>query len=669
MDRKRASFKNHSTTQKLKLTDYQTKLAEKLNSVNEPTLKPDDYDNLASAFHKNDPDEDFTVPFPRLANLMSDASRTTIPTYELREIAKSKGVSDITPEDFVVLYVEDQKRAAIANLGFRTGLSRVCSRKNVKIFKKEDQEKLHNKVAEKLGTEDNALKSVHTYSVDEVRGFSSWINNQLKNGPVNKNAKIDRIPIDESDPNSFFEKLGDGVVLCLMLQKVGENLIDDRAINFKITHPIHKHENLNIAINTAASIGCVTTNQDPSFIIEGRPNMCCGLTWQIIRAQLMTKISLNENPYLMCLAREGETIEDLRKLSPEELLLRWVNYQLEQNENYEGGPISNFSRDIKDSVAYQYLIEQIQPKNTGLVANPSDSDLHDRAENTLQMADRIDCREFVTPADIVKGQPRLNLAFVANLFNNHPNLKPMEVDEIIETREEKTYRNWMNSLGIKPSINYLYTDLQNGVALLKIEDRIQPGIIDWRRVNMPPYKSFGGLMKRTENCTYAVDTAPSLKIKVIGMRGHDIAEGNKTLTLGIVWQLMRAYTLSLLNELGGEGNKLSDRDIVNWFNAKTGSSINSFKNSGLEDSLKFQALLRAIDPSVEMEDLKVASSYCEKVSNANYVINIARRMGAVVYTLPEDIAECSRTESSKKMVLCFVITLMVLEKQLEKVES
>ena len=158
----------------------------------------------------------------------------------------------------------------------------------------------------------------------------------------------------------------------------------------------------------------------------------------------MTKISLNENPYLMCLAREGETIEDLRKLSPEELLLRWVNYQLEQNENYEGGPISNFSRDIKDSVAYQYLMEQIQPKNTGLVANPSEKDLHDRAENTLQMADRIDCREFVTPADIVKGQPRLNLAFVANLFNNHPNLKPMEVEEITETMEEKTYRNWMN---------------------------------------------------------------------------------------------------------------------------------------------------------------------------------------------------------------------------------
>jgi hypothetical protein len=342
-----------------------------------------------------------------------------------------------------------------------------------------------------------------------------------------------------------------------------------------------------------------------------------------------------------------------------------VNYQLENNENYQGDPINNFSGDIKNSIAYQYLMEQIQPQNTGLVASPtSHNDLTDRAEATLQMADRLGCREFVTPTDIVKGQPRLNLAFVANLFNNHPNLIPTDIEGIEETREEKTYRNWMNSLGIKPQINYLYSDLQNGVALLKIEDRIQPGIINWKRVNMPPYKAFGGLMKRTENCTYAVDTAPQLGVRVIGMRGHDICEGNRLLTLGIVWQLMRAYTLSLLTQLGGDdGTKLQDKDIVAWFNEKTGKSVKSFKDSSLQDSVVFQQLLRAINPEVEMEDISGSSSYEDKLANAIYIINIARKMGAVIYTLPEDIVE-----SSPKMVLCFVITLMVLEKQLQQQE-
>ena len=41
--------------------------------------------------------------------------------------------------------------------------------------------------------------------------------------------------------------------------------------------------------------------------------------------------------------------------------------------------------------------------------------------------------------DVVRGQEKLNLAFVANLFNNHPSLDPPveEINIIEETREEK----------------------------------------------------------------------------------------------------------------------------------------------------------------------------------------------------------------------------------------
>lgn len=47
---------------------------------------------------------------------------------------------------------------------------------------------------------------------------------------------------------------------------------------------------------------------------------------------------------LIALLREGESLEDLMKLSPEELLLRWANYHL---ENAGCNKISNFSTDIK----------------------------------------------------------------------------------------------------------------------------------------------------------------------------------------------------------------------------------------------------------------------------------------------------------------------------------
>lgn len=53
-----------------------------------------------------------------------------------------------------------------------------------------------------------------------------------------------------------------------------------------------------------------------------------------------------------------------------------------------------------------------------------------RAEYMLQQADRLGCRQFVTPADVVAGNPKLNLAFVANLFNKYPSLTKPEGQDI-----------------------------------------------------------------------------------------------------------------------------------------------------------------------------------------------------------------------------------------------
>ena len=47
----------------------------------------------------------------------------------------------------------------------------------------------------------------------------------------------------------------------------------------------------------------------------------------------------------------------------------------------------------------------------------------------LREADKIDCREFVTPQAVDNGIYKLNLAFVANMFNKCPGLKPPGEDE------------------------------------------------------------------------------------------------------------------------------------------------------------------------------------------------------------------------------------------------
>ena len=43
-------------------------------------------------------------------------------------------------------------------------------------------------------------------------------------------------------------------------------------------------------------------------------------------------------------------------------------------------------------------------------------------ELILEYAERLEVREFVSARDIMKGNTKLNLAFVAHLFNNYPSL-------------------------------------------------------------------------------------------------------------------------------------------------------------------------------------------------------------------------------------------------------
>ena len=62
-----------------------------------------------------------------------------------------------------------------------------------------------------------------------------------------------------------------------------------------------------------------------------------------------------------------------------------------------------------------------------------------RAESMLQQADRLGCRQFVTPADVVSGNPKLKLAFVANLFNKHHSLTKPENQDLDWSRLEGGY--------------------------------------------------------------------------------------------------------------------------------------------------------------------------------------------------------------------------------------
>jgi hypothetical protein len=431
--------------------------------------------------------------------------------------------------------------------------------------------------------------------------------------------------------------------------------IDVRVINTRLPlNPWQKNENLSLAINSAKGIGCSTVNIVQTTLAEGRPHIVLGLLWQIIKTGLLQDINLKQHPELVRLLGDGEELSDLLKLPAEQLLIRWVNYQMK--EAGSSRQIKNFSNDIKDSEVYTILLKRIAPNKECDDSPLKYDDLKERAEHMLQEADKIGCRKFLKPNDVVNGNPKLNLAFVANLFNNYPALEEVNTADYADllnfdaegTREERAFRFWIQSLG--EDINNLFEDLKTGTILLSLFDKIEKGVVDWKRVNKNPKNKYQAL----ENTNYMVELAKKLKFSVVNIGGADIYEGNKKLILGLVWQLMRLSLLNTLKDIGG-GKEITENDILKWANEKVRTEkIESFKDSSLKTGVYLCKLCYAVSPKSCNMDLVTSGETDEEAEqNAKYAISVARKIGAAVFLLWEDIVEVK-----PKMVLSFVASLM-----------
>uniref|UniRef100_A0A672JNB7 Plastin-3 n=1 Tax=Salarias fasciatus TaxID=181472 RepID=A0A672JNB7_SALFA len=610
-------------------------------------ISKEEHDELNEMFQKIDLDGDGHICQYELQELLNDCGHR-VPGYKIREIIETLDRNNddkICFNEFLGI-VQDLKGKEIAKT-FRKAINKKDGIRAVGGMSEQSSE----------GTQ-------HSFSEEERFAFVNWINKALEQDPDCQHV----LPMNPNG-DCLFKSVADGIVLCKMINLSVPDTIDERTINKKKLTPFTKQENLNLALNSASAIGCHVVNIGALDLRDGKPHLVLGLLWQIIKIGLFADIELSRNEALAALLRDGETLEDLMKLSPEELLLRWANFHL---ENAGQPKISNFSTDIKDSKAYFHLLNQIAPKAERLrhmaaaVPAPfSERDDLKRAEAMLQQADRLGCRQFVTPADVVSGNPKLNLAFVANLFNKYPALTKPENEDIDwgllegETREERTFRNWMNSLGVNPHVNHLYGDLQDALVIFQLYEKIKV-LVDWKcKVNKPPYPKLGAHMKKLENCNYAVDLGKDAKFSLVGIGGQDLNDGNPTLTLALVWQLMRRYTLNVLEDLG-DGTKVNDPVIVKWVNetlanAGKSSKISSFKDKEISSSLAVLELIDAIQPgSINYDLIKTGSlSEEEKLENAKYAISMARKIGARVYALPDDLVEVK-----PKMVMTVFACLM-----------
>ena len=139
---------------------------------------------------------------------------------------------------------------------------------------------------------------------------------------------------------------------------------------------------------------------------------------------------------ISALLKPGESIADLENMTPENILMRWVNHHLSRGEkggaliwdgnhnalssNTSGDFVSNFGNDLSNSVAYINLINQIGGKDLSKLGAKAIKikDNLERAGAMLKMAEKIGVKPIITANDVVHGDEKLNMAFLATLFNS-----------------------------------------------------------------------------------------------------------------------------------------------------------------------------------------------------------------------------------------------------------
>lgn len=333
----------------------------------------------------------------------------------------------------------------------------------------------------------------HTYSVEERECFSRVINQSLENDEHCKSI----LPIDPVTED-LFKVVDNGIIFCKLVNIAQPGTVDERVLNTKENMNIfHVKENLNLALASIKAVGCKVIGVDAELIMKHAENLILGLLWQLIKIILVKDIDLKHVPELSRLVDEeaGEELTDLLKLPAEDILVRWVNYHLKKAKSDR--KINKIGKGMADSVVYATVLNQIDNDCINPKDVENEPDMNKRAKMVLEGAKKFGINPLIGPSDIESGNSKLNTVFTADIFNHKHGLEELTKEEYEAaamldddgegSREERAYRMWMNSLGIDDvNVNNLYEEARDGLFFLKVMDRIQPGVVDWKRTEKTP---------------------------------------------------------------------------------------------------------------------------------------------------------------------------------------
>ncbi|KAL9647947.1 hypothetical protein ABK040_008216 [Willaertia magna] len=180
---------------------------------------------------------------------------------------------------------------------------------------------------------------------------------------------LEVVGVDLDQNLDLYERLKDGLIFCHMLNKIRPDVIEWTKVNKRSpanpndeVSKFQQLENQNYVLDVAETVGCSLIGVGSEDLVDGKPGPSLALLWQLIRIDVTKRLHVTSTLKLIALKEDNESVKDFMKNTPNQMLLRYVNYQLKR-----GGKcvrvVNNFSEDWKDGEVFCYLIKSIVDDN------------------------------------------------------------------------------------------------------------------------------------------------------------------------------------------------------------------------------------------------------------------------------------------------------------------
>lgn len=225
--------------------------------------------------------------------------------------------------------------------------------------------------------------------------------------------------LDPSD-DSIFEEVSKGVLLARLVNYGWPNTIHEHKLTIKDTKADYSAIELNLnhelVVEAARDVlELKVVNVGATDLAQGNESIILGLLWQIIERQLSKMVEE------AAAAEAGKA--GTKKVSPEEVVVTWMNSVMSKMTPATDLQIGNLSTDLVDSEVLARILHALDPSKfdrSSLREVQRATKLSSKAQMVIDGAYRVfgpsECL-FVTAKDIESGHPKLLFGFSTLLFS------------------------------------------------------------------------------------------------------------------------------------------------------------------------------------------------------------------------------------------------------------